>query len=55
MNVVGHDPGLAAAVLVDFFSRPHLDQAVLYGDLDAEAAEFPLGIDLMSAKILGSM
>src|SRR5262245_40638346 len=50
-NVVGHDAGLRRRRLVD---RGHdLDQAVLHGDLDAEAAELAPGLHLHVAEALG--
>ena len=50
-DVVGHDAGLGRRRLVD---RGHdLDQAVLHGDLDAEAAELASGLHLHVAEALG--
>src|SRR6516225_7390148 len=47
-DVVGHDPGLGRRRLVD---RGHdLDQAVLHGDLDAEAAKLASGLHLQVAE-----
>ena len=50
-DVVGHDAGLGGRRLVD--RRHHLDQAVLHGDLDAEAAELAAGLHLHVAEALG--
>ncbi len=41
-EVAGLQPGLGGGRLVD--RRHHLDEAVLHGDLDAEAAELALGL-----------
>ena len=50
-DVVGHDPGLRRRGFVD--RRHDLDQAVLHGDLDAEAAELAAGLHLHVAEALG--
>ena len=50
-DVVRHDAGLGGGRLVD--RRDHLDQAVLHGDLDAEAAELAAGLHLHVAEALG--
>src|SRR5215471_5729859 len=50
-DVVGHDPGLGRRRLVN--RGHHLDQPVLHGDLDAEAAELASGLHLHVAEALG--
>src|SRR5262245_3943519 len=50
-DVVGHDAGLGRRRLVD--RGDDLDQAVLHGDLDAEAAELAPGLHLHVAEALG--
>ena len=50
-DVVGHDAGLGRRRVVD--RRDDLDQAVLHGDLDAEAAELAARLHLHVAEALG--
>src|SRR3954453_22714629 len=50
-DVVGHDAGLGGRRLVD--RGDDLDQAVLHGHLDAEAAELAAGLHLYVAEALG--
>ena len=49
-DVVRHDAGLGRRRIVD--RRNHLHQAVLHGDLDAEAAELAAGLHLHIAEAL---
>src|SRR5215510_11728252 len=50
-DVVGHDAGLGRRGFVD--RGDDLDQAVLHGHLDAEAAELAAGLHLHFAEALG--
>src|SRR6266446_3408306 len=50
-DVVGHDPGLGCRRVVD--RGDDLDQAILHGDFDAEAAELAPGLHLHVAEALG--
>src|SRR5262249_32660773 len=50
-DVVGHDAGLGRRGVVD--RRHDLDQAVLHGHFDAEAAELAAGLYLHVAEALG--
>src|ERR1019366_718059 len=49
-DVVGHNAGLGRRRFVD--RRDHLHQAVLHGDLDAEAAELAAGLHLYVAEAI---
>src|SRR6516165_8443742 len=51
-DVVGHDAGLGCRRVVDW--GDDLDQAVLHGDLDAEAAEFAPGLHLHVGNTCGA-
>ena len=51
-EVVGQQPGLGGGRVVD--RRDDLDDAVLHGDLDAEAAELAAGLHLHVAVVLGA-
>ncbi len=50
-EIAGQNAGLCRRGLVD--RRDHLDQTVLHGDLDPEAAELALGIHLHFAEAVG--
>ena len=51
-EVVGQQAGLGGGRVVD--GRHHLDDAVLHGDLDAEAAELAAGLHLHVVIVLGA-